>query len=366
MIKDPWHYSRTKLAQQVLNMFITNMSSALVFFAPRRMGKTEFLQKDVTPLAKKSGWKVFYFSFLDVEKNAALFFGGALESFAREIGTINNHSFRKNISKISGEIIGVKAELELRDPKRLHSDIKEIMDSLASKEKVLLLLDEIQVLAQDIKNDSLIATLRTTLDIHKDNLKVIFTGSSQDGLRRMFSQTKAPFFHFGQNLPFPELEQGFTDHLVEVFYSVTRRKLDADALWEAFLKMQKIPQLARILVERLALHPSLHIEEAQKQLMAEIFNASAFVNIWEKCSTIEQLLLLEIANNSVCSLFGNDTRKRFAKKIGIQDLPVSSIQSTLRVLQRKKLIGRLLERSSYFIDDLNFKNWLNAQEFVKS
>lgn len=28
------------------------------------MGKTEFLRKDITPLAEAAGWRVFYFSFL--------------------------------------------------------------------------------------------------------------------------------------------------------------------------------------------------------------------------------------------------------------------------------------------------------------
>lgn len=62
---DPWHFSRTELAKQVLGMFDNGLASSLTFFAPRRMGKTEFLRKDITPLAQQQGWRVFYFSFLD-------------------------------------------------------------------------------------------------------------------------------------------------------------------------------------------------------------------------------------------------------------------------------------------------------------
>lgn len=44
---DPWHFPRTELAKQILGMFETGLASSLTFFAPRRMGKTEFLRKDL-------------------------------------------------------------------------------------------------------------------------------------------------------------------------------------------------------------------------------------------------------------------------------------------------------------------------------
>ena len=86
MSKDLWHFPRTMLAQQVLGMFDTGLSSALVFFAPRRMGKTEFLRKDVRPLAEKNNWTTFYFSFLDIGEHVQQEFTHALAQFAENIG----------------------------------------------------------------------------------------------------------------------------------------------------------------------------------------------------------------------------------------------------------------------------------------
>ena len=43
-----WHYPRVQLAEQIMGMFTQGISNALTFFAPRRMGKTEFLRKDIT------------------------------------------------------------------------------------------------------------------------------------------------------------------------------------------------------------------------------------------------------------------------------------------------------------------------------
>ena len=65
MSQNLWHFPRTVLAQQIIGMFDSGLSNALTFFAPRRMGKTEFLLKDIKPYAEKQHWQTFYFSFLE-------------------------------------------------------------------------------------------------------------------------------------------------------------------------------------------------------------------------------------------------------------------------------------------------------------
>lgn len=354
---DLWHYSRNDLAKQVLNMFDTGLSYALIFFAPRRMGKTEFLCKDIMPLAEKEGWKVFYFSFLDVGSIATAEFTKALQDFAeRKKVFAKTRKILKGVKKLSGEVGGLRAEVQL-DELNQPFNMKEIISNLAKQGKTLLLLDEVQALAQSPVNSNFIAALRTVLDLHKDTVKVIFTGSSQDGLRRMFSQSKAPFFHFGQNLNFPEFDQGFTDHLAAIFETVTRRKVDREALWVIFQEMQRIPQLIRALVERLALNPTLSLTEAKEHLLADMFTDRNYIDTWKQCTSLERLLLKEISAGTK-TFFSAEMRNQFARILGVNAVTISSIQSALRVLQRKELIGRYPDRGGYFIEDPNFKNWL--------
>ena len=361
MAKDLWHFPRATLAQQVLGMFESGLSSALVFFAPRRMGKTEFLRKDIQPLADKKKWKTFYFSFLDIGEKVQEEFTTALAHFAESVGAISsNDTMFKRIRKLGAEIVGIKANIELEASNPI-SDMKTLFSALAAQGNILLLMDEVQVLTKKESNHQFIAGLRTSLDINKDVIKVIFTGSSREGLRKMFSQASAPFFHFGQNLPFPELGREFTDHLSAVFNTVSKRNLDNDLLWDNFLMMDKVPQLARSLVERLALNPSLTIIEAKNQLLADIVNDRAFVEIWENSSNLEHILLKEIAHGAE-ALFSEKQRIVFAKNLGVPELTVPAVQSAIRVLQRKNLIGKLPERSSYYIDDPNFKSWLQHLE----
>ena len=64
-MKDPLYFPRTELAAALLGSLKSGISSAFTLFAPRRMGKTQFLTNDIAPAAEKDGFNVFYFSFMD-------------------------------------------------------------------------------------------------------------------------------------------------------------------------------------------------------------------------------------------------------------------------------------------------------------
>ena len=136
---DQWHFPRRELAEQILGMFESGLSSALVFFAPRRMGKTEFLCKDIAPLAEQNKWKVFYFSFLDVGKNATTEFTKAITTFAMNEGAMKADNLLKRISKVGGGAGGIRADIELTDPVYTQKTMKEVIDLLCKKGKILLL-----------------------------------------------------------------------------------------------------------------------------------------------------------------------------------------------------------------------------------
>jgi len=292
---------------------------------------------------------------LDVKRNAQEEFSKALASFAEKTGI--SVDFFKKIKKISGEVVGIKANVELRDPEQIKIRMKEILHELSKKKKVLLLLDEVQVLTKEERNESFIAGLRTALDLYKDTIKVIFTGSSREGLRRMFSQAQAPFFHFGQNLPFPDLGREFTDHLAKLFLEITKRHIDKEQLWVIFQEFEKVPQLVRSLVERVVLYPNLPLEEVKIQLLDDIYNDRAFANSWDDCSAFERILLMHIAAGDG-AIFSKETQIKFGEKLGIRKLSTSMTQSAIRSLQRKSLIGKNSDRGNYFIEDPNFKSWL--------
>lgn len=356
MTKMNWHFPRLVLAKQVINMFESGLSTALVFFAPRRMGKTEFLLKDIIPMAGKEDWQVFYHSFLDASRDAQTEFTKSLQHF------MQNNSLSKTvgkIKKIGGSAMGFEGSIELNHQAEPDVDFKDLLIKIARSSRLILLLDEIQTLVKNNEaNLPFVTSLRTILDTHKDSIKVIFTGSSREGLRKMFSAKEAPFFHFGQNLSFPQFGPEFTEHLAKQYSVITQKTLNKTILWQAFEKLGKMPQLIRALVERIVLHPDLSIEQAEIELLEELSQDREFDNHWNNFSSLEQWILLEISlKNS--KLYSNETRKKLAKKLGLDEaLSVSSIQTIIRKLNKNGIIGHDSEQSEYFIDDPNFQDWI--------
>lgn len=112
--------------------------------------------------------------------------------------------------------------------------------------------------------------------------------------------------------------------------------MNKEILWHAFLDMKQSPQLARSLVERLALNPMLAIDFAKEQLIADTMGHRDFSGLWGEFKLLEQLILKAIAESQV-ELYSSQFRQHLADSIGVDNIAVSSIQSALRSLSKNKL-----------------------------
>lgn len=57
MTGDFWHFPRVEIAETVYKALAFRPTNAISMFGPRRSGKTQFLIRDLAPLAKKRGHK---------------------------------------------------------------------------------------------------------------------------------------------------------------------------------------------------------------------------------------------------------------------------------------------------------------------
>jgi len=62
-------FARPELAQKHLQTFEIGLISAQALFAPRRMGKSEFLEQDLIPAAQKSGLLTAYLNVWDAREH---------------------------------------------------------------------------------------------------------------------------------------------------------------------------------------------------------------------------------------------------------------------------------------------------------
>jgi hypothetical protein len=106
MTRDPWHYPRTDLADQYLKTLDIGLIKSLALFAQRRMGKTEFLRKDLVPAAEQAGYITIYVSLWESREDPEAVLLDAIQKAAEGEGIIPD--IRRRLGR-PGSKIGVGA-----------------------------------------------------------------------------------------------------------------------------------------------------------------------------------------------------------------------------------------------------------------
>lgn len=350
---DPLYFPRTELAMRLVNSLSDGIAHAFTLFAPRRMGKTQFLLSDIQPTAEAKGFKVFYFSFMDVDNDTmAGRFQQALIRFAAELTTADKaKTLLASIDKVS--LLGASISRDNHIPPPSTSDV---IDTLAeAKSPILLLLDEAQELARSPDTQGLIRSLRTGLDINKHKIKVIFTGSSISGLRALFNDSKAPFFHFAHDIEFPHLGREFSDHLAQIITDRTGGSVDKDSLFQAFVQMNYTPLYLRAVAQDMILNPALDLPTAVAKRLAQLSNTGAYQDLWDGLSAIDQALLIQIAQGTA-GLYGKANLQQLTQLTG-KKVTTSQVQKSLARLAQKDLIAKDI-RGAYVMNEQAFKSWV--------
>jgi len=349
---DPLYYPRTELADLLVRNLEEGISSAFTLFAPRRMGKTQFLLNDVTKSAKEHNFNVFYFSFMNEHRESIQSeFRQALIKFLSEISPT---SALKEIKSIN--VFGVGIEKNETDMPEF--PINVLIDEIAKDNKpTLMLLDEVQELARIPKTEGLIRSLRTGLDTNKTKVKVIFTGSSTNGLREIFDDIKAPFFHFSHTIKFPTLDQKFTDYLADIYQNRTGNKIDKAMFFNLFEKLQFTPLYLRAITQDMIIDPSLPLEEAAESRLSLIHERSDYSKEWQHLTSLEQQILLCIQRGE-SSLYKQEIRRQIANNLGLSSaISTSTVQTNIKKLMNKELITKQMDGQLALNSGL-FNQWI--------
>jgi uncharacterized protein len=361
MASDPWHFPRPQLAKQYLDFFRTEVSNALILFQQRRYGKTEFCLHDLAPAAEAQGYSVVYANFWQARLSPIALLLHALEK------SLERKSLSERVRefvtapvtklKLSGELAGAKAEAEIdlaSLPQRANAELLLYLSDLTlraakrAKGKLLLLLDEVQELAEGDANDALVAALRTLLDTQRQAVKVVFTGSSLEGLTQMFSVAKAPFFHFGTRIDLPPLDTAFVRHLAGVFRERSRARVSVEEFLSAFEQLHANPYYFRKLIQPMAM------PQALQSLRERVAEEQGFARVWESLQPLDRGVLAWLAR-------GADTvfTKAALSFMGAASLQI--VQSAVRRLKSKRLVQSQPGRGKYAIADAEFAVWLKGQ-----
>jgi len=357
-----WHYPRNDLATSYMNAFSTGITGALALFAPRRMGKTEFVLLDLAPAAEERGYQVAYCSFWNLQDNPAKALRLALETMSTKGNWKQKWaSYVSNTaSEISANIGGASFKLKHDIPSAEENDLIAIIELLGKlarqKKQTLIICDEVQHLADD-KHAALVATLRTQFEQHRSKLHVVYTGSSRDGLQRMFRDRRTPMFHAAQQVDFPHLESEFVAFMLNAFEKASQKKLPLAGAARIFKKMNNNPSLFHHLLRHMVIAGIWDIEKGFEHFHELVDINSDYSSIWNECKSIDQEVLKRLAHQLVGGIYSDSTRNEIGSVIGVDSVSVKSIQHAIDRLRSNQIIFSV-GRGNWVFEDPSFQEWV--------
>ena len=358
-MSEPWHFPRPELAQNYLTALETGIFPSLALFGPRRIGKTQFILNDLRPLAEAQGYETFVIDFWADEKSPEDCITLGIKAGLREL------SIRKNIKALS--LMNVNAGMGALSvtAKQDLSGMNAAFDLLASiydndkTTKVILFLDEIQHIGTNSSFEGAARSLRTFIDKNKSWVKVIMTGSSQDGLHRLFNKKQSAFYRSSTQSDFPLLGSEFAVHTMREYLKRVNREETPEMLNEwirAYKKLNDSPLRMLGTAKHLIDYNEQDVmRAAEAYLNEENKFGSDLENRWEALSDTDAALLMIVAdrifNGVSVSLYSTETFDQLAKSGGIDKVTKSTVQnSTARLRKNGWLVSR--ERGSLAFESL--------------
>jgi hypothetical protein len=224
---------------------------------------------------------------------------------------------------------------------------------------MLLVLDEAQVLAEP-PHSNLAHSLRASLDGRKQNIKVVFAGSSEATLRRMFGRSTEPFYNWAPLEPFELLGEDFVRAMVTKVNNLSKYPLAAKDAMLAFEALRRTPEFFRRYLNRYLTHAELGTTAALADTKLHVFNDANFANLWSGLLPADRELLRLIADG-ITDVFSESSRQRLGKLLGLDHIITKNVpQKSLRRLQDMELVLRM-DYGKYQIQDDTFAEWLRMR-----
>lgn len=362
---DDLEVRRPVLAQAYLALLGAQPGRPLALFAPRRVGKTFFLDHDLAPQARKAGLLPVY-ADLWLHKTAPLqAVNHALEEAlddAQVPASAIGQLAKTPVKKIG--VLGASIELgqepqrrSLPEPAALRLDA--LVTRLAGRHhgQILLMLDEVQTLGDAPDGVALVASLRAVLHKRRAEVCAVFTGSSQDGLARLMNTAGAPMYQFAQIIDFPFLGDEFLHMLAEHFGTVHPGKpLAMDGLRSGFARIGHKPALMRDVVRAMSAEGTTDVQRGIDNYMASDHQVAIWRALLNSVDAFDQGVLAVLARGQ--APLSQSTLQGLATIPGAKPT-ISKIRSSIEKLKRSGLLSK--NAGGTTLDDPLFAEYLRQR-----
>lgn len=251
---DAFYYSRPLLADQMVadltgrNPF-SDASNGLFLAAPRRTGKSTFLQNELRPALERTGRVVVYVDLWgDKSRNpGALIADAVAAELQKHLGIVAKTAKAAGVDELN-----IAGWMKIDTKKIGKIDGATLTDALRalcemSGKPVALIIDESQHSITSEEGETAMTALKSARDqLNRPGdtrLLLVMSGSDRDKLLRLVNSNAAPFF--GSTISrMPELDRDFIVHIASLVERSYPRMapIDVDTLWDAFRRLAHRPQ----------------------------------------------------------------------------------------------------------------------------
>ena len=365
MSKADWHFPRKEFVEKVYGLLANGPIQGVSIFGPRRTGKTRFLTHDLAPLAEDKGHRVVYASLwqtldsplaiLLYEFDRAMRAGSFLDRVKSAAGDIAP-KFKIKTPDGSAEMAIDLSKLKGKAPEEHLLLLDQYCERLASDSKpAFLLFDEFQELEKAENAGPVIAALRTSLDTRTDGLAAVFTGSSQAGLRQVFSERDAPFFRFATPVDLPPMTEEFVDHQLKAFRGVSKARIDRTKAVEIFRRFDANPLFFQRWLTAIMINPDMSEGDAIDTVQADLAEEFGFNRKWLDLNP-NQRIMARMLTSRVEHIYGRNGADFIKELTGEKPPSKSALQAAIGRLSRLGIVDKWDEE--WRVADPLFESWI--------
>lgn len=373
------HFPRSQLAQDIVSALqghslISDAPNGLFLAAPRRTGKSTFLQQDLRPVLEKAGSVVVYVDlWADQRRDPGQLIsesvGKALVPHLGAIARMAKRSGLENVS-VAGALKVDTSKIGKVDGLTLTEALRTLTD--ASRKPVALIVDEAQHALTSESGETAMSALKSARDQlnapGQVRLMLVMSGSDRDKLLRLLNTNGAPFYG-SQITRMPTLGDDFIAHVVRLVETQqpTRSPVAADLLKKAFKLFGSRPQFF-ISALGTALSPLAEQSERFEQLVLDAAmtqqqqDESQMESEFLALRPIEKAVLWRLLDQGPRFRPYDSEALKFYRENSTETISAQKAQSALEALrQRSPALVWKSARGEYSLDDAAMHKWFERR-----
>ncbi|MCL5674981.1 MAG: ATP-binding protein [Candidatus Omnitrophica bacterium] len=336
----------------------------VVFYSPRRYGKSSLIQKLLKQL-KTENFLTVYIDLFSISSRED-FISKLADGIMKGIGAgTNPRSFKDKLKNIfthfipsleitpEGINISVKFDKNTKLELLLEDVLKGMYNFISKKNlRACIALDEFQEIVQLKESKEIEATLRSYIQLYK-NVSFLFVGSRRQILQDIFTDKNRPFYKSAFLYQIEKISQAdFTQYIITKFKN-TGKECSIDIAEKIWIQtdgypyyVQKLSYLLWDLTEKTC-NDNL-LKQAYKKLIE--IETTDFEGIWNGLTLGQKNLLKCFAQEPTSTPFSKDYMRKY-------NLSAGGIQKAMTILISKDLIEKTKDGIYKLVDPIMAK-WL--------